>query len=110
MFCASVVGVGCFTFFFLMRRRPPRATRTDTLFPYTTLCRSLYVPASRRDRHRRQLRTKHLGGRTTARTYRAHRRVAPAAVRRFPLPGLTCPAPFPSSGDMIFFLLDLSDL
>src|SRR3546814_5462175 len=25
---------------FLMRRRPPRATRTDTLFPYTTLCRS----------------------------------------------------------------------
>src|SRR3546814_3858384 len=27
--------------FFLMRRRPPRSTRTDTLFPYTTLCRSL---------------------------------------------------------------------
>src|SRR3546814_8151712 len=25
---------------FLMRRRPPRSTRTDTLFPYTTLCRS----------------------------------------------------------------------
>src|SRR3546814_20252360 len=24
-------------FFFLMRRRPPRSTRTDTLFPYTTL-------------------------------------------------------------------------
>src|SRR3546814_5217699 len=23
-----------------MLRRPPRATRTDTLFPYTTLCRS----------------------------------------------------------------------
>src|SRR3546814_20700419 len=28
-------------FFFLMIRRPPRSTRTDTLFPYTTLCRSL---------------------------------------------------------------------
>src|SRR3546814_8566588 len=28
-------------FFFLMIRRPPRATRTDTLFPYTTLFRSL---------------------------------------------------------------------
>src|SRR3546814_19968145 len=28
-------------FFFLMRRRPPRSTRTDTLFPYTTLFRSL---------------------------------------------------------------------
>src|SRR3546814_8999506 len=24
-------------FFFLMIRRPPRSTRTDTLFPYTTL-------------------------------------------------------------------------
>src|SRR3546814_18147596 len=24
-----------------MLRRPPRSTRTDTLFPYTTLCRSL---------------------------------------------------------------------
>src|SRR3546814_11997211 len=23
-----------------MRRRPPRSTRTDTLLPYTTLCRS----------------------------------------------------------------------
>src|SRR3546814_3335462 len=28
-------------FFFLMLRRPPRSTRTDTLFPYTTLFRSL---------------------------------------------------------------------
>src|SRR3546814_7817615 len=27
-------------FFFLMRRRPPRSTRTDTRFPYTTLFRS----------------------------------------------------------------------
>src|SRR3546814_17703122 len=29
-------------FFFLMIRRPPRSTRTDTLLPYTTLFRSLY--------------------------------------------------------------------
>src|SRR3546814_16853666 len=29
-----------FTFCFLMIRRPPRSTRTDTLFPYTTLFRS----------------------------------------------------------------------
>src|SRR3546814_15577146 len=28
-------------FFFLMIRRPPRSTRTDTLFPDTTLFRSL---------------------------------------------------------------------
>src|SRR3546814_9311587 len=27
-----------------MIRRPPRSTRTDTLFPYTTLCRSRYEP------------------------------------------------------------------
>src|SRR3546814_15850748 len=27
-----------------MKRRPPRSTRTDTLFPYTTLFRSLYPP------------------------------------------------------------------
>src|SRR3546814_5043258 len=26
--------------FFILRRRPPRATRTDTRFPDTTLCRS----------------------------------------------------------------------
>src|SRR3546814_12685336 len=29
------------SFFFLMIRRPPRSTRTDTLFPYTTLFRSV---------------------------------------------------------------------
>src|SRR3546814_5434674 len=33
--CAMVLHV-----FFLMIRRPPRSTRTDTLFPYTTLFRS----------------------------------------------------------------------
>src|SRR3546814_19442422 len=31
-------------FFFLMIRRPPRSTRTDTLFPYTTLFRSRLPP------------------------------------------------------------------
>src|SRR3546814_13132004 len=30
----------CLLLFFLMIRRPPRSTRTDTLFPYTTLFRS----------------------------------------------------------------------
>src|SRR3546814_14052446 len=30
-------------FFFLMIRRPPRSTLTDTLFPYTTLFRSIEV-------------------------------------------------------------------
>src|SRR3546814_3785924 len=32
-------------FFFLMIRRPPRSTRTDTLFPYTTLFRSISTVA-----------------------------------------------------------------
>src|SRR3546814_13504258 len=32
--------LSCILFFFLMIRRPPRSTRTDTLFPYTTLFRS----------------------------------------------------------------------
>src|SRR3546814_12905387 len=34
-------------FFFLMIRRPPRSTRTDTLFPYTTLFRSARPPDGR---------------------------------------------------------------
>src|SRR3546814_13832632 len=41
-------------FFFLMIRRPPRSTRTDTLFPYTTLFRSELddKPAFQRIDHR----------------------------------------------------------
>src|SRR3546814_14683938 len=34
----------CVVFFFLMIRRPPKSTRTDTLFPYTTLFRSHAAP------------------------------------------------------------------
>src|SRR3546814_9822695 len=45
-------------FFFLMIRRPPRSTRTDTLFPYTTLFRSLFaryrLRAGRKDDGRQQ--------------------------------------------------------
>src|SRR3546814_16076040 len=33
-----------FFFFFLIIRRPPRSTRTYTLFPYTTLFRSVRAP------------------------------------------------------------------
>src|SRR3546814_6380667 len=33
-------------FFLLMIRRPPRSTRTDTLFPYTTLFRSAWPESS----------------------------------------------------------------
>src|SRR3546814_18820919 len=51
----------CYFFFFLMIRRPPRSTRTDPLFPYTTLFRSRVRPAfpapdHRPDRHRERYR------------------------------------------------------
>src|SRR3546814_15409474 len=36
MICSTVIIV-----FFLMIRRPPRSTRTDTLFPFTTLFRTI---------------------------------------------------------------------
>src|SRR3546814_7083728 len=53
--CLYIYHIVCF-FFFLMIRRPPRSTRTDTLFPYTTLFRSCWTccatrsasPASRK--------------------------------------------------------------
>src|SRR3546814_17692733 len=42
-------------FFFLIRRRPPRSTRTYTLFPYTTLFRSvIFLLLSPRRRHDRR--------------------------------------------------------
>src|SRR3546814_2902094 len=53
--CGLCLVIVCF--FFLMIRRPPRSTRTDTLFPYTTLFRSrprrtrLFVPEGRPARH-----------------------------------------------------------
>src|SRR3546814_15545508 len=45
MYCVATLihFCGCCLFFFLMIRRPPRSTRTDTLFPYTTLFRSRAV-------------------------------------------------------------------
>src|SRR3546814_16528169 len=46
-FCSVVHSFAFITsfFFFLMIRRPPRSTRTDSLFPYTTLFRSLMASA-----------------------------------------------------------------
>src|SRR3546814_13007412 len=41
LFCdIYLLCISCIDLFFLMIRRPPRSTRTDTLFPYTTLFRS----------------------------------------------------------------------
>src|SRR3546814_9794597 len=80
VFSSSCLSSLTSSFFFLMIRRPPRSTRTDTLFPYTTLFRSpggraripvillfflprqSYSPASRRftTRHRSEEHTSEL--------------------------------------------------
>src|SRR3546814_12986596 len=49
----------CMVFFFLMIRRPPRSTRTDTLFPYTTLFRSSLNPDRAHARIQLFSRTRH---------------------------------------------------
>src|SRR3546814_7709786 len=52
-YCYVLIVLCLFCFFFLMIRRPPRSTRTDTLFPYTTLFRSRQVVVDQRiDVHR----------------------------------------------------------
>src|SRR3546814_7061978 len=43
----SLVLFICVYLFFLMILRPPRSTRTDTLFPYTTLFRSFSITTAR---------------------------------------------------------------
>src|SRR5881628_1920691 len=45
MLVLSCVFFNFFFFFFLMIRRPPRSTRQSTLFPYTTLFRSIGISA-----------------------------------------------------------------
>src|SRR3546814_5020581 len=44
-----------------MKRRPPRSTRTDTLFPYTTLFRSLFLPCRGPTQQRFELRSRRWG-------------------------------------------------
>src|SRR3546814_11184267 len=63
----SYGAVSLLCFFFLMIRRPPRSTRTDTLFPSTPLFRSRRIPHARgrlacnpRDRARRDRRAHEL--------------------------------------------------
>src|SRR3546814_13011081 len=49
-------------FFFLMIRRPPRSTRTDTLFPYTTRFRSQDESSLEVDLLAMGLHAEHVGG------------------------------------------------
>src|SRR3546814_3043649 len=51
---------------FLMIRRPPRSTRTDTLFPYTTLFRSRHQVGDRDGGGRQCLRSQSGAGRSQA--------------------------------------------
>src|SRR3546814_10336559 len=56
-----------------MIRRPPRSTRTDTLFPYTTLFRSSsHWRASRRDAQRRRSLAEEVGMRHEMRRSEEH--------------------------------------
>src|SRR3546814_18116513 len=50
-FLVCVLSILYFYLCFLMIRPPPRSTRTDTLFPYTTLFRSRRVGRVREIRH-----------------------------------------------------------
>src|SRR3546814_17696726 len=56
-------------FFFLMIRRPPRSTRTDTLFPYTTLFRSQRRRPNRKAQDRRSASPHGYGAKGTTRCY-----------------------------------------
>src|SRR3546814_11781027 len=74
-----------FVFCFVLNRQLPRSTRTDTLFPYTTLVRSRPDPATgavaRRLRHdrgqRRRRRRRQRRGGTACRRRRQPARAAP---------------------------------
>src|SRR3546814_8915163 len=59
-----------------MIRRPPRSTRTDTLFPYTTLFRSAGHCFRRAARRRRRSARQSAAG-----SDRIHRRHCPGAAR-----------------------------
>src|SRR3546814_7282779 len=93
-----------------MLRRPPRSTRTDTLFPYTTLFRSdRLLSESVRDpvpRARRAL----VRGAARHWPRRAHRRRRPPrdAIAPFVELGL-CPRRGPDSGDHRIYRLPVGD-
>src|SRR3546814_17102408 len=85
-----------------MIRRPPRSTRTDTLFPYTTLFRSLAQlrrrlrPHAHRLARQRRSRLAHVAGKLR-RTLPPHVALIPRRLcRRLPPP--TRPAVAPGAG------------
>src|SRR3546814_16735049 len=77
-----------------MIRRPPRSTRTDTLFPYTTLFRS-WVVTSRRGLRSRKVNIVPGGTRLTG------RRAPSVAQRLFATPALLTSLPRLSAGSAL---------
>src|SRR3546814_18383081 len=77
-----------FFIFFLMIRPPPRSTRTDTLFPYTTLFRSLHAAADVRQDRRSPVRAKAV--------HRVAREARPALARRGREGARRLPQPHPA--------------
>src|SRR3546814_16494684 len=87
-----------------MIRRPPRSTRTDTLFPYTTLFRSLSAAVGQRQVEEAVAALRH--ARARAFDHRRHRRRHPRSRRH--LDGLAdiAIAARPARGDDHLILLD----
>src|SRR3546814_10929842 len=82
-------------FFFLMIRRPPRSTRTDPLFPYTTLFRSVTTLMYQDiliERHERQGRKVEPPSAADS-SQREPARASAGAGEPDPLFGLQCPTP-----------------
>src|SRR3546814_8062985 len=73
------------TFFFLMKRRPPRSTRTDTIFPYTTLFRSQHQRGRGRSR-RHHAAHRCLPSRTQRPQDHVHRHSGPRGLHRHARP------------------------
>src|SRR3546814_16405786 len=67
-----------------MIRRPPRSTRTDTLFPYTTLFRSYRSSVGTRSSRIRYAAGTRAGRRPTRSHRRCARKAPPASAARFP--------------------------
>src|SRR3546814_3588947 len=71
--------------FFLMIRRPPRSTRTDTRFPYTTLFRSNPTPSAATRRQAARSRClPHRGGREGRRKMRCFAPINESYRARYP--------------------------
>src|SRR3546814_14368656 len=85
-----------------MIRRPPRSTRTDTLFPYTTLFRSCRGEFRREDMDAQQL-----PGRAVRENVEVERRIPPPPIAdrsRLPparLPDDVPPGPLPTRAGVV---------